>query len=122
MFVQRPISPHLQIYKPQVTSVMSIMHRLSGLANAVGLLLISVLFIAAPYGDSTFEAVAAVLTSWPGLVVLALFVLSVCYHLCNGIRHLTWDTGLGLTMPTLRKSAVVALAAAAVLALLVVLQ
>ncbi|GJL82035.1 MAG: succinate dehydrogenase cytochrome b556 subunit [marine bacterium B5-7] len=117
----RPISPHLQVYKPQITSVMSILHRLSGIANVAGLVLLSLLFIAAPYGEVYFMRVSNILTSWPGLVVLSLFALSLSYHLCNGIRHLIWDTGRGLTMDSVRKSAVVVLISAVILTLLILI-
>jgi succinate dehydrogenase / fumarate reductase, cytochrome b subunit len=119
--VQRPISPHLQVYKPQITSVLSIMHRISGISNIVGLILVSLLFIAAPYGRAEFEMVSGVVFSWPGKVVLGLFTLSLSYHLCNGVRHLVWDTGRGLDMQSVRRSAVVVLVVAAILALLVLI-
>lgn len=118
--MQRPLSPHLQVYKPQVTSVMSILHRFSGVANVAGLVLVSLLFIAAPYGKSRFDAVASMLWSLPGKIVLSLFALSLSYHLCNGIRHLVWDTGRGLGIGTVRRSAWLVLAAALALAVLIV--
>lgn len=119
--MQRPISPHLQVYKPQITSVLSILHRISGISSIVGLILVSLLFIAAPYGRDEFEWVAGVVFSWPGKVVLVLLTLSLCYHLCNGIRHLVWDTGRGLDMPSVRKGAVAVLVVSALLALLVLI-
>jgi succinate dehydrogenase / fumarate reductase, cytochrome b subunit len=117
--VQRPLSPHIQIYKPQITSVMSILHRMTGAASIMGLVLVSLLFIAAPYGESHFVTVAALLVSWPGKLVLALFLLSFSYHLCNGIRHLVWDTGKGLSKESIKPGAVAVLVSAAVITLLV---
>src|SRR5690606_13556253 len=119
--VDRPISPHLTIYKPQVTSVMSVLHRASVLVSIAALLWLSLLFIAAPYGEQRFEAVAGIVCSWHGKVLLAFLALSLFYHLCNGIRHLAWDTARGLTMPAIRSSAVWVLAAAVVLTLLVLI-
>lgn len=119
--MQRPLSPHLQVYKFQITSVMSILHRITGVSNIIGLIFISLLFIAASYGREEFDQVSGVVFSWPGKVVLALFTLSLCYHICNGVRHLVWDTGRGLEMSSVRRSAVVVLIVAALLALLVLI-
>jgi succinate dehydrogenase / fumarate reductase, cytochrome b subunit len=119
--VQRPISPHLQIYKPQVTSIMSIMHRASGVAIAVGLLWISLLFIAAPYGAETYAGMSAIIFSTLGKIVLLLFSAGLFFHLCNGIRHLVWDTGRGLTIASIKKSATIVLIAALVLLALLIL-
>ncbi len=113
--MERPISPHLQIYKPQITWMMSMFHRISGLVNIAGLVLISAPFVAVAYGRDVFEGTAALMTSWFGLLVLGVFSLSMCYHLCNGVRHLLWDTGRGLDIATVRKSGVIALIVAAVL-------
>lgn len=117
--MERPISPHLQIYRLPITAIMSIMHRMSGMANIAGLLLVSSLFIGAAYGPEGYGRVAAVVFSWPGLVLLALFSLTTCYHLCNGIRHLVWDTGRALDLESLRKSAPLVLVAAGVLFIVV---
>lgn len=119
--MQRPLSPHIQIYKLQVTSVMSILHRVSGVASIAGLILVSLPFIAAPYGQSAFEAMAALLLSWPGRIILSLFLLALCYHLCNGVRHLFWDAGRGLTMESIRRSALVVLVAALAIAAVVII-
>jgi len=87
----------------------------------VGLLWISLLFIAAPYGEETFNGMSALIFSTPGKLLLAAFGAALFYHLCNGIRHLFWDTGRGLTIPAIRKSAMFVLAGAAVLFLLAIL-
>ena len=100
---------------------MSIMHRLTGVASIVGLFLLSLLFIAAPYGRREFEAVGDILGSWFGLLVLTLFGLSLFYHLCNGIRHLVWDTGNGLDLATVAKSAKIVVAATVILTLILII-
>ncbi len=115
--MQRPLSPHLQVYRPQVTSVMSIMHRAAGVAASIGLVLVSMLFIAAPYGADVWDGVAALVFSTPGKVLLGLVTAAVFYHLCNGIRHLAWDSVRGLEIRAIRTSAAVVLAAAALLTL-----
>ncbi len=118
--MQRPLSPHLQVYKPQITSLMSILHRASGVFSAVGLVFISMLFISAPYGAPVFNQMAALVFSVPGKIIMLLFSVGVLYHLCNGIRHLVWDTGRGLTIPVITKSAYVVLVGTVVLILLLV--
>ncbi len=115
--MQRPLSPHLQVYRPQVTSVMSIMHRAAGVAASAGIVFVSLLFMAAPYGAGTWQAVADLVFSTPGALVLALFAAAVYRHLCNGIRHLVWDSGRGLDIASIRRSAIAVLAVAAVLTL-----
>ena len=91
----RPLSPHLQVYKPQLTSVMSIMHRATGIALAAGTLLLVCWLVAAALGESTFNGVQAFVASWVGKFVLFGWSFALFYHLCNGIRHLFWDAGKG---------------------------
>ncbi len=119
--MERPISPHLQIYRLPLTAVMSIVHRLTGVASIVGLLLISSLFIGAAYGPSSYDGVASIVLSWFGVLLLALFTLSVCYHLCNGIRHLVWDTGRALDLVSVHRGAIAVLVATAVLVVAVLI-
>ncbi|MHC8441398.1 MAG: succinate dehydrogenase, cytochrome b556 subunit [Candidatus Eutrophobiaceae bacterium] len=92
----RPLSPHLQIYKPQLTSVLSITHRGTGIFTCLAL-------IAAPFwlfsvlgGPKQYAMWLAHAQSWYGTVLITAFTFSFFYHLCNGIRHLFWDAGLGL--------------------------
>jgi len=100
----RPLSPHLQIYRPQLTSVMSISHRASGAALAAGTLLLCLWLVALAAGDRWY-GVAALVVSHP-LGQLALFGYSVAliYHALNGVRHLSWDRGIGLTIPAVYRS------------------
>ena len=108
----RPLSPHLQVYKPQITSVMSVFHRITGVGNSLGAILVAWWFIAAAVGEGSFDTINGLLTSWIGHLVLLGFALSVCYHLCNGIRHLLWDAGYGFEMDQVKTTAIVALSAA----------
>ncbi len=90
---QRPLSPHLQVYKPQLTSVLSIVHRLTGVALSIGSLLLAWWLLAAAAGPEAFGTAQAFLGSWFGQLVLLGFSFSLFYHLCNGVRHLIWDSG-----------------------------
>ena len=94
----RPLSPHLQVYKPQLTSVMSIIHRATGIALAVGMLLLVCWLIAAATGESAFNDVQAFNASWIGKLLLFGWSYALFYHLCNGIRHLFWDAGKGFEL------------------------
>ncbi len=98
--VERPLSPHLQIYKPQLTTLLSIMHRMTGLALSVGTLFLVWFLAAASWSDGAFALAQGFWGSWFG--ELCLFGWSVClfYHLLNGIRHLAWDAGLGFELKT----------------------
>lgn len=96
----RPLSPHLQIYKPQLTSVLSIGHRMTGLALAVGSVALVWWLFAAADGDAAFTAAQRFWGSWIGLLMLLGWSFSLFYHLCNGIRHLGWDAGCGFDLRT----------------------
>ena len=96
--VERPISPHLQIYNPQITSVMSALHRLTGIALGVGTLLLTWWLIALAAGPDSFEVVQDFIGSVLGIIILIGFSWALFYHLCNGIRHLFWDLGRGFEL------------------------
>ena len=94
----RPLSPHLQIYRPQLTSVLSILHRISGLILAIGAVLIAWWFWSIMLGGDRYATASGFFTSWFGWLLMFLWTLCTFYHLCNGIRHLIWDVGLGLEL------------------------
>tara|TARA_B100001142_G_C14219417_1_gene610886 strand:+ start:647 stop:1042 length:396 start_codon:yes stop_codon:yes gene_type:complete len=98
----RPLSPHLQIYRPQITSVMSILHRLTGIGLWVGALLLTFLVGSATYGPEAFNRVQELIESWFGQLVLLGLTVAVYYHLANGIRHLAWDIGWGYEIKRLK--------------------
>ena len=100
----RPLSPHLQVYRPQITSVLSIMHRITGIALTCGALLFFYWITSATYGAEAFHSAQAVLGSWLGQLVLWGMVFSLFYHLGNGVRHLAWDIGWGFELKTIRTS------------------
>ena len=90
-----PLSPHM-IYKPQLTSVLSITHRFTGIFLSVGALLLSYWLLSIAMGPAAYSQALGHFTSWYGKIALVLFIFSFYYHLCNGIRHLFWDMGMGL--------------------------
>ena len=94
----RPISPHLQIYRWQLTSVLSILHRAAGIVLSAGAILLVWWLVAAASGPDAYEGVANFLGSWIGLLLLLGWTAALFYHLCNGIRHLVWDTGQALDL------------------------
>lgn len=102
--VQRPISPHLQIYKPQISSVLSILHRATGIALGAGLLLLAWWLVGAASGPGPFAVVHGFIGSWLGRLIMLGFTWAFFYHLLNGIRHLGWDMLYGLDLPTMTKT------------------
>ena len=97
---ERPLSPHLQIYRPQITSVLSILHRLTGVALGVGTIVLVWWLVAAAVGPDAFEGAQGFLGSIFGQLILFGWSWALFYHLCNGIRHLAWDIGWGFELPT----------------------
>lgn len=102
---QRPLSPHLQIYKPEFTSILSILHRITGIALAAGTLVLVWWLSAAAGSADSFAYAQGVIGSWCGRLLLFGWSFALFYHLCNGIRHLFWDAGKGFDLETARKSA-----------------
>ncbi len=102
MPVNRPLSPHIQIYKPQITSLVSITHRATGIFLFFGALFLSCWLISATYGPEIFHQTNEVIRSWPGLFVLFGLTASIFFHLANGIRHLCWDFGKGFELNDVR--------------------
>lgn len=91
----RPLSPHLQIYKPIPTMVMSIMHRITGGALYVGTVLVAWWLIAAAMGEAYFNWVSWFFGTWIGMLILFGYTWVLFHHMLGGIRHLVWDTGHG---------------------------
>ena len=93
--LNRPLSPHLHIYRPQMTSVLSITHRATGIVLASGAVLFFCWLMAASIGPEAFVMIYGLLGSWFGQLLLWGITFSLFYHLCNGMRHLAWDMGWG---------------------------
>ena len=94
----RPLSPHLQIYRWQLTSVTSILHRFSGVALSAGAILLVWWLVAAAEGPQSYAAIQGFLGSWLGRLLLFAWTAALFYHLCNGLRHLMWDSGRGFEL------------------------
>lgn len=105
----RPLSPHLQIYRPQMTSMMSIAHRATGVALTTGTLVVAIWLIALAMGAETYAMVAGLLAHPLGQFVLFGYSAVLIYHALNGIRHLSWDVGYGLTIPEVYRNGVIVL-------------
>lgn len=111
----RPLSPHLQVYRWQLTSVLSILHRITGIALSVGAILLVLWLGAAADGPGPYAGFQRFLGSWLGLILLFGWTVALFYHLCNGIRHLVWDTGRGLDLKSVYAGGWTVVAATAVL-------
>lgn len=117
----RPLSPHLQIYRPQLTSMTSIFTRLTGNALIVGTVLVVWWLLAAATGPDYYATTNAVLTSWFGDLVLLGSTWALWYHALAGLRHLYWDTGRGLEVETAEKLGLAVIAGSLVLTILTIL-
>jgi len=114
----RPLSPHLQIYKPQITSILSITHRMTGLILSFGAFLFAIWLITATYSSESFEVAQSLLYSWFGKLILLGITFSMYFHLANGIRHLGWDFGKGFDLPKVRATGMAVILFAIVLTVL----
>jgi succinate dehydrogenase / fumarate reductase cytochrome b subunit len=117
----RPLSPHLQVYRLPLTAITSILTRITGNALILGAALIAWWLFAAAAGPRHFAVADAVLTSWPGRLVLIGSLWALWYHALAGLRHLLWDTGRGLDLPTAERLGIGVIAGSVVLTLLTLL-
>jgi succinate dehydrogenase / fumarate reductase, cytochrome b subunit len=117
----QPLSPHLQIYKLQLTSVLSILHRATGIALSVGTLLLVWWLLATASGPAAYGQAQGFLGSWLGILLLVGWAYALFFHLCNGIRHLLWDTGYGFDLATTYATGWTVVAASAGLTLIAVI-
>lgn len=102
----RPLSPFMigPYYRPQLTSMLSITHRVTGVGLSAGTLFLAGWLVALASGPEAYEKFAVHVGAWYGQLILLGFSWSLLYHLCNGIRHLFWDIGKGLDIPTAYKT------------------
>ena len=114
----RPLSPHLSIYRPQLTSITSILTRITGNALLVGALLVVWWFLAAATSPEYFAVADGLITSWFGDLIMSLSLLALWYHTLAGIRHLIWDAGYALDVPTAERLGIICLGGSVVLTLL----
>ncbi|NSX53180.1 succinate dehydrogenase, cytochrome b556 subunit [Parasulfitobacter algicola] len=117
----RPLSPHLTIYRPQMTSMTSIFVRVTGNALLVGSLLIVWWFLAAATSPEYFATADAVLTSWFGDLIMVGSVWALWYHTLGGVRHLIWDMGYGLDLDSAYKMGYIMIGGSLVLTLITIL-
>jgi len=115
---QRPLSPHLQVYRLQLTSALSILHRMTGVALALGSLLLVWWLFAAALGPGPYGAAEAFVGSWLGRLLLFGWTFALFYHLANGIRHLAWDAGWGMALGAVYRTGWIVVAASAALTIL----
>ena len=100
----RPLSPHLQVYRPQMTSVMSILHRAAGVVLTTGTLIMAAWLVSLALGKEAYDVVFMVIGHPLGQFVLFGYSVALIYHALNGVRHLGWDLGLGLTIRQVYKN------------------
>lgn len=113
---ERPLSPHLGVYRFLYTMALSIAHRITGVILSFGFVVFVWWLMSAATGPSAYDGAARVLSGGIVQVLLAGWLLAFVYHLCNGIRHLTWDIGMGLEKHEARRSAAVTIVATIVIA------
>lgn len=100
----RPLSPHLGHYRPEITMVLSVLHRASGIVLGLGAVALAWWLAALALQGQALAATQWLMTSWLGWLALVGWTLALCFHLANGIRHLFWDAGLGFEIRTARRS------------------
>ncbi|MEO0623973.1 MAG: succinate dehydrogenase, cytochrome b556 subunit [Pseudomonadota bacterium] len=115
----RPLSPHLEIYRLEWTMALSIMHRITGCALTLGAVLVVWWLMAAATGPEYFAFVDGLMTSWIGNLVMLGSLWALCYHTCNGVRHLIWDTGYGFDLATAERTGQIVVVASVVLTVLI---
>ena len=117
----RPLSPHLQIYRPQLTSVLSITHRMTGFALSLIILFSPMIIYFLTYSTETHQIIINIFQNIFIKVLFSLALFGLLYHLCNGIRHLAWDAGYGLDLDSSYISGYVVLASSITFTLLILI-
>lgn len=117
----RPLSPHLQIYRLPMAAMLSILHRATGCALAGGAALTVWWFLAAATSEAYFDFVDGLMTSWIGGLIMIGALWTLCYHFSTGLRHLYWDTGRGFELDKVTKSNQIVIASSVILTLLVLI-
>ena len=115
---QNPLSPHLQIYRWHISSLLSITHRISGVINLLALILIFFWLIALILGEDNYESFLLTINSFFGKFILIGFTWSMCFHILSGIRHLVWDLGYGFEIKTANISGIIVIISSLVLTII----
>ena len=104
---KNPVSPHLQIYRWHISSLLSITHRISGVINLLALILIFFWLLGLSFGESNYELFLLIINSFFGKFILIGFTWSMSFHILSGIRHLAWDLGYGFEIKTANISGII---------------
>ena len=115
---KNPLSPHIQIYKWHISSLVSITHRISGVINLIALILIFFWLLALNLGESNYELFLSIINSFFGKFILIGFTWSMCFHIASGIRHLVWDLGYGFEIKTANISGIIVIISSLVLTII----
>jgi succinate dehydrogenase cytochrome b subunit len=117
----RPISPHLQVYKLPLTGIISIIHRMTGVLLSAGLIFFVYIISAVAGGATTYTAMQALMSAWLIKLIYWGFIYALFFHLCHGVRHLIWDAGKGFDRDTLNRYALIEMGGSLVLTLITLL-
>tara|TARA_Y100000590_G_C15426410_1_gene903408 strand:+ start:397 stop:783 length:387 start_codon:yes stop_codon:yes gene_type:complete len=115
---KNPLSPHLEIYKWQISSLLSITHRISGVINLISLNLIFFWLLILSFGENNYELFLSIINNFFGKFILIGFAWSMCFHILSGIRHLAWDLGYGFEIKTANISGVIVIISSLVLTII----
>jgi len=115
---KNPLSPHLQIYRWHISSLLSITHRISGVINLLALILIFFWLIVLSFGESNYELFLLIINSFFGKLILIGFTWSMSFHILSGIRHLAWDLGYGFEIKTANISGIIVIICSLVLTII----
>jgi succinate dehydrogenase / fumarate reductase cytochrome b subunit len=118
---ERPLSPHLQVYRLPITAILSISHRITGLLLVMGMVFWVIFLMALAEGEAQYAQAQKVLGSVPGRVLLWIWLYALFFHLCHGVRHLIWDTVHGLERDNLSRHAYLEIGASVLLTLAIFL-
>ena len=116
---KNPLSPHLQIYRWHISSLLSITHRISGVVNLLALILIFFWLIALSLGENNYESFLLVINSFFGKFILIGFTWSMIFHSLSGVRHLIWDLGYGFEIKTANISGLIVIVSSLILTVIV---
>ena len=115
---KNPLSPHIQIYRWHVSSLLSITHRIAGIINLLALILIFFWLLALGFGESNYELFLLIINSFFGKFILIGFTWSMSFHILSGIRHLAWDLGYGFEIKTANISGIIVIICSLVLTII----
>lgn len=117
----RPVSPHLQVYKLPLTGIISITHRMTGILLSAGLIFFVYIISSVAGGSNSYSAMQSLMSVWLIKLIYWGFIYALFFHLCHGVRHLIWDTGKSFDRDTLNRYAIIELSASLVLTLITLL-